>query len=324
MVKNNFNLLRIILALSVFYYHMGYLGGNMPFWNYFPGEFAVRGFFVISGYLIVKSYLKPKSLRIYAKSRFLRIYPLYFMIIVLMFVVGYIHYSDGFVSYIQAGAGKYLFYNLIFLNWLQPSLPQLFIHGVIPSVNGALWTIKVEVMFYISVPIIYGIFARYINKKYLTILLMVASILCYYLTKYLITHYALNSHYLVQLPQTLVFFMVGAFFNFYKFNFLKPVYLILILPLLYYTSHVYFIYPFVVGAFIYIVAFQLKHVSIHKRIGDPSYGIYVIHFPLMQMLVMLGFFQNYMVGLLISTGLILILSSLSWHLIESKLLHKNY
>ncbi|MGC6756738.1 acyltransferase family protein, partial [Escherichia coli] len=65
---------------------------------------AVKCFFVISGYLISKSYLKNNNLYDYSKSRFLRIYPLYFLCVTSCFFIGMFMYSSGAMAYLHDGA----------------------------------------------------------------------------------------------------------------------------------------------------------------------------------------------------------------------------
>lgn len=321
MVKNNFDIIRILLAVMVFYFHMGILASN-DFLSLFPGTFAVECFFVISGYLIVKSYVRRKDIWFYTKSRFLRIYPLYFLIITLFFIIGYLNYSSNFTDYINDGAGKYLVYNYVFANFLQPSLPELFSDNIKNVVNGSLWTIKIEVMFYLSVPIIYGFFTRYINEKSLTVLLAVSSVIFYYVMGHFVDEYGLNKSLNNQLPSVMVFFMVGAFFNFYTPKFLNAYYLLAVFPLLYLFHDIYLIYPILVGTLVYIASFHVKPIGVSKRIGDLSYGIYIWHFPILQLVILFGFFDNLLIGALLSSILVFTSAFLSWHLLESKLIRK--
>ena len=58
--KNNFDSVRIGLALIVVFAHIGALTQLKEFgWfaNVFDSDFAVKGFFAISGFLVTKSYL---------------------------------------------------------------------------------------------------------------------------------------------------------------------------------------------------------------------------------------------------------------------------
>ncbi|WP_232615707.1 acyltransferase family protein [Photobacterium carnosum] len=179
-VQNNFNLLRLLLAIMVVFYHIGVLA-NIDYLLIFSGSFAVKCFFVISGYLITKSYFKNKDLKVYIKSRFMRIYPLYFTVIMVSFFTGLFLTTSSIDDYLSGGV-KYLLSNLLFFNYLQPSLPGVFSGiGYHNSINGSLWTIKIEVMFYISVPIIYGYLHKFYSKEKLTIAFYMLSLILFYL-----------------------------------------------------------------------------------------------------------------------------------------------
>ncbi len=78
---NNWNILRLILALIVLFGHLPSAGFVMHFiqqtlgLNFINGNVAVHIFLVISGFLITSSFLANPDLNSYFKKRLLRIYP---------------------------------------------------------------------------------------------------------------------------------------------------------------------------------------------------------------------------------------------------------
>ncbi len=324
--KNNFDILRLALALTVMFFHIGGLTDN-EFLKLAPGDLAVKCFFVISGYLISKSYLKNNNLYDYSKSRFLRIYPLYFVCITSCFFIGMFLYSDGASAYLRDGAVKYIVANLAFLNFLQPALPGLFLDNLKNSaVNGSLWTIKIEVMFYISVPIIYGFFAKSFGKRVTVAFIAMLSLISAITIEIIVDKYGLSESLKNQLPSLMIFFMAGAALNFFTPSFLNVKYLPLLLVVLYLCdSHILgkIIYPFVVAAFVYIIAFKTKPIEIHDKIGDLSYGVYIFHYPVIQFMYQFGMYNNFFIGFIATVVTVLGLAYASWHLMEKRLTSHN-
>ena len=237
-------------------------------------------------------------------------------------------YSSGVMEYLQNGAAKYLVANLAFLNFIQPDLPGLFADNLKNSaVNGSLWTIKIEVMFYISVPIIYGILAKIFGKKLTVAVIALLSLISAIAIEIIVDKYGLSESLKNQLPSLMIFFMAGAALNFFTPSFLNVKYLPLLLVALYFCdSHTLgkIIYPFVVAAFVYIIAFKTKPIAIHDKIGDLSYGVYIFHYPVIQFMYQFGLFQNFYTGFISTIITVLALAYASWHLMEKRLTsHKH-
>src|ERR1700730_13640067 len=155
---NNFDLLRLLAALQVAVVHsIGFLKPTGYFarlleagLDRFPG---VPIFFVISGVLISKSYERSDSLRDYIRNRCLRIFPgLWVCLVVSVAVI--LAFGVGSLGPITTPA---------WLLWWagQMSIFQnfqaAFLKPLSTGLNGSLWTIPVELEFYIILPALYGI-----------------------------------------------------------------------------------------------------------------------------------------------------------------------
>lgn len=147
--KNNFDLLRLIAATQVVLSHsIAHLGIARPWWwgvvTAFPG---VPVFFAISGFLISAAYERSSNLRRYFENRVLRIYPgLWCCLLVTVLVTVLFGYraaiGQGFLWMTAQAVG--LIYTPAFL--------ASFGFG---SYNGSLWTIPIELQFYALLPLLY-------------------------------------------------------------------------------------------------------------------------------------------------------------------------
>lgn len=152
---NNFNLIRLLAALQVMVVHsIDHFGLSGPWLQAFKAIPGVPTFFLISGYLIGASYQRtgPARMGQFFKNRFLRIYPgLWACVLVAtaaMAATGYLGGKDVSASHfgvwIAGQASVVQFYN--------PGFMRQFGTGVL---NGALWTIAVELQFYVLVPVMF-------------------------------------------------------------------------------------------------------------------------------------------------------------------------
>lgn len=150
-----FNFLRLACCLVVLYEHCAVLSG-VDFPCYDLRGTAVNVFFILSGFWVTQSFLKSGSVKEYAIKRYRKILPQYWLVVLAcalaLSAFSVLPLREYFCS---GGFYKYLAANFSALNFLCPNLPGVFeglpLGG---SVNGSLWTIKVEVGFYLILPLI--------------------------------------------------------------------------------------------------------------------------------------------------------------------------
>ena len=329
---NNFDLLRFLLASTVVLVHSHVLSqeNSLAFLSHFlSSEFAIKGFFVVSGYLIFRSYDTAQSVADYFEKRVRRIYPAYAAIILVSVTVGAFITQVSLSEYFSPPLVKYLGANLVFLNFLAPNLPGMFAGNPVEAVNGALWTLKIEVAFYVLVPVFVYLFRRFGTLR-IAVLLYLGSVV------YLVGMTAAAAHtgrhlfelLARQLPGQLAYFVSGALFYFYDDalrRWLLPATVVSVpLLLLHHPVFDVLLAPICLGFVIAYFATGLRFLGNFGKHGDFSYGIYIIHFPILQLLVWYGAFNANPV-LALGAGAMLILGGafLSWHLVEKPFLKKS-
>lgn len=154
--ENAFNFLRLICALIVIYEHSVLLSETEVLPCLELRGIAVNVFFILSGFWVTQSYLRSSSVKEYAKKRCNKIFPLYFTVVILSAIL-LVFFSNlpAKEYFTDSGFYKYLIANFFTLNFIHPTLPGVF-EGLAlgGSVNGSLWTIKIELGFYIILPLI--------------------------------------------------------------------------------------------------------------------------------------------------------------------------
>lgn len=333
MRPNNFDLLRLIAAISVVFYHtihrldidISWIVMNI--FRYIPG---VPIFFFISGFLISLSYKNSTSIKGYIKNRVLRIYPaLYLCLVLSVFSVIYVGYLDieiftsrEFWIWIMAQMSFIQFYNPDFLRG----------YGV-GALNGSLWTISVELQFYILVPVLYG-YLKIENKNKILIILIVIFSLLNLLYSSLGNSADFRNQTMVYKLLHVSFipwfymFLIGVFFqeNFDKFKLLyemnykyKIIYASIVLLIYTYFS-VNPVVFFIFATLIFMLVYSYVNIS-HKILkgNDYSYGIYIYHAVVINYFLFYGYVNEtrYLVYILLIS---FILSAISWHFVEKPIL----
>lgn len=299
LTRNNFDFLRFLFAGTVCLVHAYHLSGYEQLAVILvalSSEVAVKAFFVVSGFLIVMSYERSSTFISYVNKRFRRIYPAYFVVIILCAFGLVAVSSESVADYFSLGWLKYLAGNLAFLNFVEHDLPGVFIDNEMQAVNGALWTLKIEVMFYMCVPVFVYLFRKYGH------LLIIVSV--YLLSVLYVSIFAKlaeetgSSVFLVlgrQLPGQLSYFMVGAFYYYYLPVFERQVRYFLLCAVAFFILDYYFglflLEPFYLSTL--VVYFGLfMYLGNFGKYGDFSYGVYILHFPIIQLFIHYGWFGN--------------------------------
>lgn len=134
---------------------------GIPFWGII-NEFhiGVTIFFVLSGFLIASKYMDNKvSFKKYLWNRFVRIYPIYFILTLLTFVL------KGFNTEFS-----YRLWTIFVLN-------ITFLRGFIESTKISLltqgWSLTVEETFYFLAPVIFLLLRRYGKAVYLAPIILI-------------------------------------------------------------------------------------------------------------------------------------------------------
>lgn len=326
--ENNLDILRLTFAMMVCIFHVAVLSGEPALqWvqKAVSGSLGVKAFFIVSGLLIFRSYEQSISLGQFWRKRWFRIYPAYFVVVLSAAI------CLAALSRLSAGAyfgsaefWRYLSANLVFGNFLAPDLPAVFIGHRITDVNGSLWTLKIEVMFYLAVPLIVWLCRRCGYMRTFAILYVASTIYwmaCQQLSA--ATGIGLYAEFGRQLPGQLRYFVAGALFYYFYgrvarknvWGFVLPALPVLLWPE---TWIAQIVEPIALAAVVVLLAVEAP-VLLRKLKVDYSYGLYIVHWPVIQVLLESARFAGRPYWFLAaSVGSSLLLAAVLWHLIERK------
>lgn len=335
--QNNFDLLRLILAIGVCFHHVAYLiqstvlPKQLPFLS---AQDCVFCFFTISGYLIAKSLNRSQNLWDYAEKRVRRIYPAYFLVITACVVAGF------FLTNLSAGefarsahTWKYIVFNLSFLNMLTPDLPGVFTDNRSTAINGSLWSIRVEVFCYVLLPVML-FFARKWGTRATAILGLL--LFCFGIAVVSHLEATMNQPILKQIRigvfVSTAYFLAGVMISkrsdWFRIhgNLLAASSLVLLIASALLSSELW-LYGKIIPASILTIyaATAFPYLGNWSRHGDLSYGIYIFHFPITQTLIQLGWDErlgdwSFLAIVMLLTAL---LAKLSWSVVEKPFLKRS-
>ena len=282
--NKNIQILRAYAVLLVIFFHL-----NISQFEF--GYLGVDIFLVISGYFMAEIYKKTNfqiSALDFYKKRIRRIFPHYFIVLVLTFFTFFI----VLLPHERVNVIEQLFTSIAFVSniyfWLQD---QYFSNGTFrPYLHT--WSLALEVQFYLIVPFIMRL-AR---------IRLLISIFSFILYIFVTTISPATAFYL--LPTRLWEFTLGIFISlnleriskYFKFSvFWANLLVISLIPitiyLLQFTSfNNQQSYPVVIVVFVTCISLCLaaKTASLHStllsKIGDVSYELYLVHLPVISFL----------------------------------------
>ena len=317
---NCFDFLRYVFAFSLIIAHFCTLTGNEQFW-FITGSMRVKAFFTITGFLVTYSFLRRDCrMKSYARKRFVRIVPAYVACILFCLTLGWtVTTLDTGEFFASMQTWKYTVANIFMLNWLEPELPQTFQSNYVPQMNGSLWSMKQEMIFYALVPLMI-ILMRRTGKRALTFPIIALGLLLYAVvplqTQYFMYFFSgmflllffdyVSQHYNVILPLSVV---AETF--------------VYVVEVPYITAFCYAIEPLTFSAIIICIAYNCKPLNFLRKYDNVTYGLYLYHFPVIQLLILCGveelnIYLCFVLALII-TG---ILACLSWFMIEKPLMSR--
>ena len=335
-----FDLLRLILALTVVFIHCSLVDNGAAagaFWPY-DARWAVNNlpvpmFFVISGFLVAAS-VERLSLDQFLVNRLMRILPALLLVVTLAaLVLGPLLTEDSLPSYFSQPGFYSYFLNAAGLH--HDALPGVFETNPVDEINGSLWTIPHEVSCYILLAIIagFGLLRR-------RLLVLGATIALYGLAIgfWLIDRHGL--HFPMSDKLTYIFvwrgaaklvplFLTGTLFHLFRAE-------IPMSRMLGVAAGAALVAIAIVGdpgwqdnPIIWAVTAPLfAYVAVYLGLSawfalpilaglDYSYGIYLFGFPVQQTLIhFLPGIRNYWLFFLMSVVPTVILAALSWHFVE--------
>lgn len=334
---NNFDLLRLFAASEVLLLHsFPRLNLSEPLFfqvmSNFPG---VAMFFVMSGFLISASFERNSDLTVYFKNRLQRIFPALWMCLLITIIAIPLAAK---ISLLHAG----------FLPWLLAQsvgiiyTPEFLSSFGFGSYNGSLWTIPLELQFYVVLPMLYFILNTFAKSEKQKNWLVAGTFIAFCLISYFIkTNYTKGALE----PETTVQKLI-------RYSFVPNVYLFLFGVLLqrfkvYQKAFVYgkgLLWFCVYLAFSYLVEttpetyiFKLVFLGFTTislaytfpklsefllRGNDISYGVYIYHGLVLGIFVELGLKNNLMY--VFSIFLIsYLLGTLSWIFVEKPIMKRK-
>lgn len=306
----------------------------------FLADLGLAGFFSISGFLILQSLRRSDTLIQYFQNRILRIYPGFVVALVVTVLVGWMVSGCSVTQFFSdPSPWNYLFYKVILFGPPPHHMNGVFTNNPLPgSVNGSLWTIPYEFLFYLLLSVF---FVMRRNEKQLKKVVVVLFAAALFFTRAFGTVVPARYYLVVLSPiqsvsnpwsflQFGMYFMSGVLLNvfqkeMYRYNKFLACTALALMVVFIKLKHSE-LPRLVLLPVLFVSLGTLRTTGIHslsKKIGDLSYGIYIYSFLIQQTLVFYFHF-NPLPLILATLPIAFLCAALSWRFIEKPALNLKH
>ncbi len=331
---NNFNLIRFLAATAVMLDHSFALvapgqaaGAVIDIGALGIGRLAVDVFFIVSGFLVTRSVMTQPTLVDYAVARFLRLFPALFVVCVAtVFVLGPIVTTVSWHDYFTDRRTWLFVPATVSLLTQNHCLPGVF--DTLPQpgeINPPLWTLRYETMCYVLL----GLFAlagALATRRRVTITL--AALLGLYAMVTFATDWREHIAAVTIVCRFVLGFFIGGAFYLYADKVRLNAGIALALAAIAVVSSGTPVQEMaqrlaLAYGIIWFALVPAGAIRSFNRLGDYSYGLYILCFPLQQSIVQ--FDPTIAPGALfaLSFPTVLAAAMLSWHLVEHPALRRK-
>lgn len=324
---NNFNLIRFVAASAVLLDHSFALpapelaaASLIDFAKIEIGRLAVDVFFIVSGFLVTRSVVTQPTLVDYAMARFLRLFPgLFIATIGIAFVLGPLVTTVSWQDYFS-DPRPWLFVPLT-ASLITHSLTLPGVFETVPEsgvIDAPLWTLRYETMCYVLLAIfaLFGMLATRARAGLTLALILVGYLFITFATSLRAESAAIDSASRFAFG----FFVGGALYLFADKIKLSLV-AVLLLAATAFAVHGTPVYEMALRlalgyGLIWFALVPAGPIRRFNLIGDYSYGLYILCFPIQQTFVMLDPGITPWALFICSFPAVLSLAILSWHFVE--------
>jgi len=208
---------------------------------------------------------------------------------------------------------RYLAANMVLANFLQYDIGGVLSGLHNPGINPSLWTLKIEIGFYLIVPLIFGATRRW--GWWILAIIFAASV-----SYSLFTLHLGDERLARQLPGQLQFFVVGVALYLFGERLRVPALVSGVIAVAFLVAWTMMhpippgVRPLIVAAFVFSFALCTPVIPLK---WDISYSVYLLHGPLLQTLILLGLFRDTVPFLAGVVGTVLALACVTERIVES-------
>ncbi|WP_313686322.1 acyltransferase [Pantoea sp.] len=320
-------LLRIILALSVV---AGHSQSTILGFNGLGATYAVSVFFVVSGFymaLILNEKYSTLPTKYFYLSRALRIYPIYIIGLAFSLIVSFTDIRGVFESLTIISktymliSNSFIFGRDIVNQFCWNNLQGVCTNPLSMSINPPGWSLAPELIFYLAAPFIVK------SKKNVILVWLIGCVYFWVISqlKYPINRMGMHTSREVTFnytfyPASIIYFMTGVLG--YHFIYLRdrisyPLCLMMLLALSFTITPLASWVILLLGLGIPVIFTLTKDIKIDRFMGELSYPVYILHFPVFLYVKKNGFvLPSFTLGTTVS--LITLLISIIIHFIIDK------